>query len=134
VKETSVKMAAEADDTGDEDMDDDEDDGMDHPPTEEELKEEMLRAQIKQAEADKIQMYQEKLHSETLKTFEDIPDPVNTIRVFQSFEDAVQIEWNMPCGNNRQILNYKVYLSTTEDNKNFDEIGQVAPNSSEGGI
>ena len=95
--------------------------------TPEEKAEELLRAQVKKYEAQKIKEYQEKLQSTTLADFEDKPDPIEEVRVVKSADNFLVIEWDKPCENNQPILSYNVYLSNTSTFEDAEMIDQVDP-------
>ena len=64
----------------------------------------------KKAEAEKIRAYHEKLESTNAADFRDKPDPVESIRILNSFHDSIVFEWDKPCDNNEEIILYNVYV------------------------
>jgi hypothetical protein len=93
-------------------------------PTEEEKqieKERQDRIKFEMAEqAESEQIYQKRIKEETLKTFIDVPERIETIIVTKCTENAVKIKWNPPESNNSKITSYKIYL---KDGGKFSLIG-----------
>ena len=74
----------------------------------------------KQAEADKIRDYQQRVQKMAAEDFKDKPDPVWPIRALNSYDDSVIIEWERPCDNNEDIVLYNIYVSETREASDLD--------------
>ncbi len=103
----SVQPAATKSDDSSEEQEHKEDEEMDEQAIEQELK----RRQIKRQEADLMYQYHAKLRDLTMENFYDKPDEVNSIRLLNSSQTSVEIEWDEPCSNNSNITGYTVYLN-----------------------
>ena len=103
--------------------------------TPQEMIEARRKAVVKQREADQIKEYHEKLKTTTLATFEDKPDPIESIRVVKTADNFVVIEWDKPCENNVPITCYNIYMSDDSEFQNveiYDTIDpDVVPNAEE---
>ena len=95
--------------------------------TPEERAEEILRAQVKLREAEKIKEYEERLQTTTLANFEDRPDPIEEIRVVKSADNYIVIEWDKPCENNSPIQSYNIYLSCSANFEDATMIDVIDP-------
>ena len=82
----------------------------------------------KQAEAEKIKNYQQKVENTTAADFKDKPDPIESIRVLQSFDDSLIIEWERPCDNGSEIILYNIYVSESKDNTELEVMYQTEAN------
>lgn len=52
--------------------------------------------------------------------FRDKPDPIQFIRVIQSFADSLVIEWDKPCDNNEEIVLYNIYVAESKEISELD--------------
>lgn len=51
------------------------------------------------------------MKSESLKSFEDVPDDIRTVVVTKASNDTAHITWDAPDCNNSKILTYNIYVS-----------------------
>ena len=86
------------------------------------LEQELRRREVKHQEAQLLYQYQQKLKSETLQSFTDKPDEINTVRVINTSPTTIEIEWDEPCANNSQILGYTIYLDEEILIENHNEL------------
>jgi len=89
-------------------------------PTEEELKEALKYQRAKEDEAIRIRNYQHQLKEADPENFRDRPDPINSVRLMQSFNNSLIIEWDMPCSNNEEIVLYNIYISERREARDID--------------
>jgi hypothetical protein len=94
----------------------DEEDEPDLASMDEETKRAYLEKQLRtlqerEAAAQKIQEYEDRLNTETLKTFKDAPDEIKAVFVVKSADDFVELSWDAPDDNNSKIVEYTIYLS-----------------------
>ena len=76
----------------------------------------------KQAEAEKIRDYKKKVENTTAADFKDKPDPIQIVRVIQSFDTSLLIEWDRPCDNNSEIILYNIYISLSKEPNEMDDM------------
>jgi hypothetical protein len=55
------------------------------------------------------------MKNETLKTFIDVPEKIESVMILNSTENSVKISWSSPENNNSKITKYNVYLKKGED-------------------
>ena len=80
---------------------------------------------MKQAEAEKIRDYQQRVQKMAAEDFKDKPDPVWPIRALNSYDDSVIIEWEKPCDNNEDIVLYNIYVSESKEASDLDVLYQT---------
>ena len=64
------------------------------------------------------------MKKETLKSFIDVPEKIEEVKVTKSDEKSVSIEWVAPESNNAKITLYKIYIKKGEEP--FREAGSSA--------
>lgn len=111
--------AAEGADDADEDGSADEEE-MSHEPTQEEIETALKYKMTKEQEAAKIKSYHQKVLQTNAAEFRDKPDPIQFIRVIQSFADSLVIEWDKPCDNNEEIVLYNIYVAESKEISELD--------------
>jgi fibronectin type 3 domain-containing protein len=66
---------------------------------------------VREADAQKVREFEDRVQTETLKSFKDCPDEVKQIYVIKSLNNSVEVSWDAPDDNNFKIVSYNVYLS-----------------------
>ena len=84
---------------------------MDEPTRTAYLEKQLRMLKAKEADAKRINEYNERLENESLKTFKDAPDEITTVFVIKSTCDFAELSWDAPDDNNSKIKTYHVYLS-----------------------
>ena len=96
-----------------------------YQPTQEDLEAMLKYKMTKQAEAEKIRDYKKKVANTTAADFKDKPDPIQIVRVVQSFDTSLVIEWDRPCDNNSEIILYNIYISLSKEPNEMDDMYQT---------
>ena len=73
----------------------------------------------------RIRNYQQQVQEVDANNFRDRPDPINTVRLVQSFDDSVVIEWEKPCDNNEEIVLYNIQVSERRETNEMDILHQT---------
>lgn len=75
-----------------------------------------------------LHQYHAKLRDVTMANFQDKPDEVNSIRILNSTQNLVEIEWDEPCSNNSNITGYTIYLNDEVLIEGLNELFHVIEN------
>ena len=76
------------------------------------MREKQLKAKLARIEeAEQVEIYANRLKTETLKSFKDVPDEIKSINILKVTNNLAQIEWPVPESNNSEITHYNLYLS-----------------------
>lgn len=94
-------------------------------PTPEEIQAVLNQKLAKKAEAERIRLYKEKVKETDAANFRDKPDPIEFVRVINSFESSVILEWDKPCNNNEEVVLYNIYVSEEREVTQEDQLYQT---------
>jgi len=103
-------------DSSDDDIDDDDID-LD---MNDEQREELIRQQREKEKKVKLanieiaetrELYFNRIKTETLKSFKDVPDEVKSISILKVTNSAVLVDWSAPENNGSEITEYRIHIS-----------------------